>query len=131
AARRRVGAASPAVRGTSGRTMIAFQPPLVQAWILSQAETIIPADQLARYRTRIADIAARGHERIEGEVVHGVTDLSFPVVSATGTSLAALTMPFLASQQVIVPFEDAARMLFRAASRISEVMGGKQPAAKL
>jgi DNA-binding IclR family transcriptional regulator len=124
AIRLRVGAASPAVRGTSGRTMIAFQPARVQEWILAQSETIVPPDQLERYRRRIADIAAQGYERIEGEVVQGVTDLSFPILSAAGVSLAALTMPFLASQQLIVPFDEAASMLFHAAGRISGLMGG-------
>ncbi len=127
AIRLRVGAASPAVRGTSGRTIIAFQQPRVQEWILGQSETIIPADQLKRYGQRIRDIAERGHERIEGEVVQGVTDLSFPIMSADGVSLAALTMPFLASQQVIVPFDEASAMLFRAASRITALMGGELP----
>lgn len=126
AIRLRVGAASPAVRGTSGRTIVAFQPAPVQEWILSHSDEIIPADQLARYRKRIANIAERGYERIEGEVVQGVTDLSFPIMNATGISIAALTMPFLASQQVIVSFDDAATMLFRAASRITALMGGTQ-----
>ena len=124
AIRLRVGAASPAVRGTSGRTIVAFQPAPVQNWILEQSETIVPPEQLARYRSRIANIAARGYERIEGEVVQGVTDLSFPIMNSAGVSLAALTMPFLASQQIIVPFDDAAAMLYRAARRISELMGG-------
>ncbi len=127
AIRLRVGAASPAVRGTSGRTMIAFQPAPVQEWIINQSETVVPPDQLRRYRQRIADIAARGYERIEGEVVQGVTDLSFPIKNAAGVSLAALTMPFLASQQLIVPFDEAAIMLFRAARRITELMGGTLP----
>ncbi|MBN9308551.1 IclR family transcriptional regulator [Devosia sp.] len=125
AIRLRVGAASPAVRGTSGRTIVAFQPAPVQQWILEQSETIVPPEQLSRYRQRIAHIAVQGYERIEGEVVQGVTDLSFPIINAAGVSLAALTMPFLASQQVIVPFDDAAAMLFRAARRISELMGGE------
>ncbi len=128
AIRLRVGAASPAVRGTSGRTLIAFQASRMQEWILHEAKTIIPAEQLARYRQRIADIAVRGYERIEGEVVQGVTDLSFPIMDASGVSLAALTMPYLSSQQVIVPFDEAAIMLFRAASRITALMGGELPA---
>ena len=127
AIRLRVGAASPAVRGTSGRTLIAFQATRVQEWILNEAKTTVPAEQLVRYRKRISDITARGYERIEGEVVQGVTDLSFPIMNASGVSLAALTMPFLASQQIIVPFDEAAVMLFRAAARISALMGGELP----
>lgn len=127
AIRLRVGAASPAIRGTSGRTIVAFQPPPVREWILNQSEAIVPPEQVARLRLRIAAIASRGYERIEGEVVQGVTDLSFPIMNAAGFSIAALTMPFLTSQQVIVPFDDAAAILFGAARRISETMGGQLP----
>lgn len=127
AIRLRVGAASPAVRGTSGRTIIAFQQPLVQDWILTESEVVVPAEQLQRYRRRIQNIAARGYERIDGEVVQGVTDLSFPILNTGGVSIAALTMPFLSSQQVIVPFDEAAMMLYLAASRITALMGGSLP----
>lgn len=125
AIRLRVGAASPAVRGTSGRTIVAFQPPRVQDWILTQSDAVASPAELTRFRKRIADISSRGYELIEDEVVQGVTDLSFPIMNAAGQSLAALTMPFLTSQQIIVPFDDAAIMLFRAASRISDLMGGE------
>lgn len=125
AIRLRVGAASPAVRGTSGRTIVAFQPPRVQDWILTQSDAVTSPAELTRFRQRIADISSRGYELIEDEVVQGVTDLSFPIMNAAGQSLAALTMPFLTSQQIIVPFDDAAIMLFRAASRISDLMGGE------
>lgn len=127
AIRLRVGAASPAVRGTSGRTMVAFQPRPVQDWIIEQAAGTMPAADMARYKKRIADIAARGYEQIDGEVVTGVTDLSFPILNAAGVSLAAITMPFLASHQVIVPFEEAAAMHFRAARHITQLMGGELP----
>lgn len=127
AIRLRVGAASPAVRGTSGRTMVAFQPHPVQDWIIEQAAATMPAADIGRYKKRIAEIAARGYEQIDGEVVTGVTDLSFPILNAAGVSLAALTMPFLASHQVIVPFDEAAAMHFRAARHITQMMGGELP----
>ncbi len=127
AIRLRVGAASPAIRGTSGRTIIAFQPAPVQAWIIGQSEALLPPEQAKRYRGRVATIARRGYERIEGEMVQGVTDLSFPIINTAGISIAALTMPFLTSQQIIVPFDDAAIMLYRAARKISETMGGTLP----
>lgn len=124
AIRLRVGAASPAVHGASGRTLIAFQPPAVQEWFFSEAAGLNPADWLASCRRRVADIMARGYELIEGEVVHGVIDISFPILNAEGRSLAALTMPFLTSYKVAIPFEDAARMAHQAASRITQAMGG-------
>jgi len=126
AIRLRVGAASPAVHGASGRTIVAFQPPEVREWFFSEAVALAlePPEWLASCRKRIADIQVHGYELIEGEVVHGVIDLSFPILNAQGRSLAALTMPFLTSNHVVVPFEDAAALAFNAASRITEAMGG-------
>lgn len=120
----RVGAASPAIHGAAGRTIVAFQPPAVREWFFSETVAHDPPEWLTSCRKRIADIQARGYELIEGEAVHGVIDISFPILNAQGRSLAALTMPFLAGHQVAVPFEDAAAMTFNAASRITEAMGG-------
>lgn len=131
AIRLRVGAASPAVRGASGRTILAFQPLPIQEWILRESQAFQAADWLTTCEQRIANIRARGYELIEGEVVHGVFDLSFPVLDADGRSLAALTMPFLTSYQVTVPFEDAAPMLHQAAERITSIMGGTLPPLRL
>lgn len=131
AIRLRVGAASPAVRGVSGRTILAFQPPSIQEWMLRESRAFQAADWLKSCEQRIANIRSRGYELIEGEVVHGVVDLSFPILDANGRSLAALTMPFLTSYQVAVPFEEAAPMLYKAAERITTIMGGAMFPLKL
>lgn len=128
AVRVRVGAASPAVRATSGRTILAFQSESVRKWIFAEAANSNEDTVLANARARIAVIAERGYELIEGEVLQGVTDISFPILSAAGTALAALTMPYLASPSSPVRFADAAVLVHRAASRITGVMGGSQPA---
>jgi len=127
AVRLRVGAASPAIRGTSGRTLVAFQPMAVQAWMFSGAANHHSAEQIAASRRRIENIRTRGFELIEGEVLQGVTDLSFPILNASGSALAALTMPFLSAEVQIVPFDAAAVMLYRAAARITAMMGGTLP----
>lgn len=131
AIRLRVGAASPAVRGVSGRTILAFQPPPIQEWMLRESQTFQAAGWLRSCKRRIANIRSRGYELIEGEVVHGVVDVSFPILDANGRSLAALTMPFLTSYQVAVPFEEAAPMLYKSAERITTIMGGVMPPLKL
>lgn len=125
--RLRVGAASPAIRGTSGRTIVAFQPPRVQEWMFREAERSHPPAQIEAAMRRVANIHARGYELIEGEVLQGVTDLSFPILDSSGASLAALTMPFLKAEKQIVAFDDAAVMVHRAATAITAVMGGTLP----
>jgi DNA-binding IclR family transcriptional regulator len=131
AIRLRVGAASPAVRGASGRTILAFQPAPIQEWMLQESQAIQPAGWVETCRRRVANIQAHGYELVEGEVVHGVFDVSFPILDAEGRSLAALTMPFLTSYQVTVPFEEAVPMLHAAAARITGIMGGLLPPLRL
>lgn len=130
AIRLRVGAASPAVRGASGRTILAFQPAPIQEWMLRESEALQPADWLPACRQRIANIEERGYELVEGEVVYGVYDVSFPILDSEGRSIAALTMPFLTSYQVTVPFAEAAALLHHAAGRITTTMGGTLPPLK-
>jgi len=127
AIRLRVGAASPAVRGASGRTILAFQPSSIQEWMLLESQIFQHADWLKACERRIANVRSRGYEMVEGEVVHGVVDVSFPILDANGQALAAVTMPFLTSYQVAVPFETAVPLLHAAALRISRVMGGELP----
>ena len=128
AVRLRVGAASPAVRGTSGRTLVAFQTPGVQDWMFREAERTIDAEQLAVSRQRIARIRERGYEMIDGEVLKDVTDICFPIRNGAGIAMATITMPFLHSPTAIVPFEAACRMLYDAADRVTRVVGGQMPA---
>ncbi|RYE45353.1 MAG: hypothetical protein EOP24_20430 [Hyphomicrobiales bacterium] len=114
------------------RRVVDAAQPIMNALALETSQAIHMAvldglNQRIIYRGRIEIIAKRGYERIEGEMVQGVTDLSFPIINTAGISIAALTMPFLTSQQIIVPFDDAAIMLYRAARRISESMGGTLP----
>ncbi len=127
AVRVRVGAASPAVRATSGRTILAFQTPAVREWIFREAEANNSSTVLANAKARVAAIAERGYEQIDGEVLRGITDLSFPILNAGGSALAALTMPYLASPDAPMEFRDAAVLLHAAASRITGVMGGSLP----
>jgi DNA-binding IclR family transcriptional regulator len=125
--RLKVGAHSPAVRGASGRTLIAFQPPAVRDWFFSEAAATQPAEQLADDRKRVENIIERGYEMIDGSVLPGITDLSFPILNAEGFAIAAVTMPFLTSYYRPIPFEQAAALLQQAANRISAIMGGTVP----
>lgn len=127
AVRLRVGAASPAIRGTSGRTLVAFQTPGVQDWIFREAERHNSPEQLEMARSRITRIRLRGYEMIDGEVLKDVTDLCFPIRNGAGVAMATITMPFLHSPTAMVPFDVASRQLYDAAERITRVVGGEMP----
>ena len=127
AVRLRVGAASPAIRATSGRTLVAFQTPGVQDWIFREAERNNPSEQMEIARHRIGRIREHGYEMIDGEVLKDVTDICFPIRNGAGIAMAAITMPFLHSPIAMVPFETASRQLYDAAERITRVVGGEMP----
>jgi DNA-binding IclR family transcriptional regulator len=129
--RLKVGAVSPAIRGASGRTLIAFQTEAVREWLFSQSATLLSAEHIAAARRRIEAIRARGYEMVEGEMLPGVTDLSFPVLDGAGVAMATVTMPFLSSYIQPIALADAAAMVHAAAGAITSTMGGVMPPAQL
>jgi len=124
----RLGTASPVARTASGRILLAFQSPPMQAWTFeAMAASGIPASELKRLRKRIEAIADSGYEFVSGETFDGITDVSFPIVDRKGEAVAALTMPFLKSVADKVSIERAAALQFEAAAELSAVMGGTLP----
>lgn len=123
--RLRVGAHSPAVLGSSGRTLIAFQPELVREWYMRQAATHLDENELAYGRRRIDKIIENGCEIVEGRLLPGVIDISFPILDGAGNTLAAVTVPYLGTYGTPKPMNLVAEMLHEAADSISMTMGGK------
>jgi DNA-binding IclR family transcriptional regulator len=129
--RLKVGAVSPAIRGASGRTLIAFQTDAVREWLFRQSASHFGAEQVAAARRRVEAIRVRGYEMVEGEMLPGVTDLSFPVLDGAGIAMATVTMPFLSSYIQPIALADAAAMVHQAAAAITGTMGGIMPPAQL
>ncbi|WDR04747.1 IclR family transcriptional regulator [Devosia rhodophyticola] len=123
--RLRVGAHSPAVMGSSGRTLVAFQPNLVREWYLQQAATHLERQELDYARNRVDKIIANGCEIVEGRLIPGVIDICFPILDSTGNALAAVTVPYLGTFGVAKPLPVVVSMLHAAADSISMTMGGK------
>lgn len=123
--RLRVGVHSPAVLGSSGRTLVAFQPPAVRDWYLEQAATNLSAAEVSYARARVEQIIANGCEIVEGRLLPGVVDICFPVLDSSGTALAALTVPYLGTYGAPKPLPVVSALLHEAADSISVAMGGK------
>jgi DNA-binding IclR family transcriptional regulator len=122
----RLGTRRPLAGTASGRVLLAFQEPAIQRWALAAlAESGLAAGALARLEARLAAIRACGYERIAGETLKGITDLSFPLLDGTGVALAAVTMPFLESVADKVSIDEAAIMLWEAAAEIAATLGGR------
>ncbi len=124
----RVGGRSAALRNASGRVLLAFQPAATRDWILARVTTP-PMDSEPRraLERRVAAIAAAGYEYVAEDTLKGVTDVSFPIVEAAGVAVAALTMPFLTVHEQAIPLDQAARLAFAAAQRMSAALGGASP----
>jgi DNA-binding IclR family transcriptional regulator len=129
--RLKVGAISPAIRGASGRTLIAFQAEAVREWLFAESAAHFGAEEVGAARRRVDAIRARGYEMADGDMLPGVTDLSFPVLNEAGVAVATVTMPFLTSYMRPIPFAEAAAMLYEAARTITGTMGGVMPPAQL
>jgi DNA-binding IclR family transcriptional regulator len=122
--RLRVGAHSPAILGSSGRTLIAFQPTLVREWYLKHAATHLDENEIAFARARIDKIIENGCEIVEGNLLPGITDICFPVLDSAGNALAVVTMPYLGTYGAPEPIHLVTKMLHEAADSISMTMGG-------
>lgn len=123
--RLRVGAHSSAVLGSSGRTLVAFQAENVREWYLDQAKSQLNEAELAYLHKRIETILANGYELVEGRLLPGVIDISFPILDSNGTALAAVTVPYLSSYGTPKPLSEIVTMLHEAADTICMAMGGK------
>lgn len=123
--RLRVGAHSSAVLGSSGRTLVAFQSPSVRDWYIEQAQASLTEAERDYLSTRLAAIMANGFEIVEGRLLPGVVDISFPILDSHGTALAAVTVPYLNSYGSPKPLGDVVKMLHEAADNICRAMGGK------
>jgi DNA-binding IclR family transcriptional regulator len=121
----RLGALSSVATTASGRTLLAFQTPAMQAWVLARVRSEtgegIDAGRLLR---RVHEIRRQGYEMVSGETLKGITDVSFPILRGQGDAVSALTMPFLDWVANKTGCDEASRKLFRAAAEISAAVGG-------
>jgi DNA-binding IclR family transcriptional regulator len=121
----RLGGRNSIAHAASGRILLAFQPAEARDWVMNKlAEPAKGSPEWRHLIRRIEAVHAAGYEYRAEESLRGVVDVSFPIVDATGTALAALTMPFLSAHGQSVSLEKASEMAFVAAQRISTELGG-------
>ena len=92
----RLGANIDLLNTASGHVILAFQSEEVSAralgaWRLRSKKAIPPG--LSRH---LQQIRRRGYEELASYQVHGVVNISYPVLSQHGEAIAAMTVPFLA-----------------------------------
>jgi DNA-binding IclR family transcriptional regulator len=111
----------------SGHVILAFQSEEVRARALGvwrfRSRTPVPAG-LFRHLNQIRQ---RGYEELASYQVHGVVNISYPVLNQHGEAIAAMTVPFLARIGDTVGPPQVKEALSLASRKLSSAIGGKRP----
>jgi DNA-binding IclR family transcriptional regulator len=111
----------------SGHVILAFQSEEVRARALGawrfRSRKPVPAD-LFRHLNQIRQ---RGYEELASYQVHGVVNISYPVLNQHGEAVAAMTVPFLARIGDTVGPPQVKEALSLASRKLSSAIGGKRP----
>jgi DNA-binding IclR family transcriptional regulator len=123
----RLGANIDLLNTASGHVILAFQSHEVRtraldAWRFRSTKPV-PAD-IYRHLTQIR---RRGYEELASYQVHGVVNISYPVLNQHGEALAAMTVPFLARIGDSVGSPQVKEALSLASRTLSSAIGGQKP----
>jgi DNA-binding IclR family transcriptional regulator len=110
----------------SGHVILAFQTDEVRSralgtWCRRSGNTI-PA---SLYR-HLQQIRRRGYEELASYQVHGIVNISYPVLNQHGEAVAAMTIPFLARIGDSVGPPQVKQALRQASRTLSLMIGGKK-----
>jgi DNA-binding IclR family transcriptional regulator len=110
----------------SGHVILAFQTDEVRsralgAWCRRSGKPI-PA---SLYR-HLHQIRRRGYEELASYQVHGIVNISYPVLNQHGEAIAAMTIPFLARIGDTVGPPQIKQALRRASRTLSLMIGGRE-----
>jgi DNA-binding IclR family transcriptional regulator len=123
----RLGANVDLLNTASGHVILAFQSDEVrirtlQAW-RRRSRKAIPAG-LHRHLNQIRE---RGYEELASYQVHGVVNISYPVLNQHRETIAAMTVPFLARIGDSIGPPQVKEALSEASRTLSSAMGGRRP----
>jgi DNA-binding IclR family transcriptional regulator len=123
----RLGANIDLLNTASGHVILAFQGDQVraralQAWRVRSRKPIPAGVYL-----HLNQIRRRGYEELASYQVHGVVNISYPVLNQHGEAIAALTVPFLARVGDSVGPPQVKDALSLASRTLSSAVGGKRP----
>jgi DNA-binding IclR family transcriptional regulator len=111
---------------SSGHVILAFQSDEIRARALTawriRSRKSIPA---GLYR-HLNQIRRRGYEELASYLVHGVVNISYPILNQHGEAIAAITVPFLACIGDSVGPPQVKEALSLASGALSSAIGGKR-----
>jgi DNA-binding IclR family transcriptional regulator len=122
----RLGANVNLLNTSSGHVILAFQSDEVRARALRawrmRTRKPIPS---GLYR-HLNQIRRRGYEELASYLVHGVVNISYPILNQHGEGIAAMTVPFLARIGASVGPPEVKEALSLASRALSLAIGGKR-----
>jgi DNA-binding IclR family transcriptional regulator len=111
---------------SSGHVILAFQSEEIRARTLKawriRSRKSIPS---GLYR-HLNQIRRRGYEELASYLVHGVVNISYPILNQHGEAIAAITVPFLARIGDSVGPPQVKEALSLASGALSSAIGGKR-----
>ena len=121
----RIGYRREIVRATSGLVLFAFQNDEVRRSWLKRCR--LKGEAADSFVTRANDVRERGHHEAASDFVRGIIDLSAPILRGD-TAIAALTIPFVHSNPLVMEMPQSVEHVRAAASQISaEIVLGDLP----
>lgn len=122
----RLGANVDLLNTGSGHVILAFQNEDMQHRILAAWSRRTRKKLPAALSCHLKQIRRRGYEELASYQVHGVVNMSYPVLNQHGEAIAAMTVPFLARIGDSVGPPEVKEALNIASETLSRAIGGKK-----
>jgi DNA-binding IclR family transcriptional regulator len=123
----RVGAIIDLLNTASGHVILAFHGPEYRSHTLACWRRKTKAHVPRGLDHHLSKIRQRGYEELGSYQVHGVVNISFPVLNQHGESVAAMSVPFLGRIGDDVRPPQVKEQLAEAALKLSQAIGGRTP----
>lgn len=122
-----LGARLPVWEASSGNLLFAQLPEARREALFRSMTRVVAPELLEQFRERVAEIGTSGKEERESYFVSGLLSISRPICNHFGTTVAALTVPFLYHKRVVVTPAEAGERLDAAARKLSRDLGYRAP----
>ncbi|HEX2116153.1 MAG TPA: IclR family transcriptional regulator C-terminal domain-containing protein, partial [Alphaproteobacteria bacterium] len=120
----RLGYRRPLVDASSGRVILAFQPPVTAERWIEQSRRLVGKDfDYAELRAALKRIRREGHEIHPSRDVVGITDVACPVLDGNGEAVAALVTPVVNRVSQNSSLDLVLQIVRRTAAAISTELG--------
>jgi DNA-binding IclR family transcriptional regulator len=122
----RLGANVDLLNTASGHVILAFQSDQVRARVLEKWRRRSRKPIPARLTRHLGEIRRRGFEELASYQVHGVVNISYPILNQHGEAIAAMAVPFLARIGDSIGPSQVKEALSVASQTLSSAIGGNR-----